>query len=461
MMGTDLLYYIMDYSGNYYRLNKHDQLVTAGCPEEASVFTFAQGTSRISGGKKAGFYFMTPVTEEDEKTETGDSMEENPAETGTDEEDMEEDDSEAANTEADRILVVQKLAEEERRKLSYGEKGENAYDLSEIDWEEYLNQFAYIASAVKNYREDLNETESELDKKICDILHYIELCEVNDEEAVELIELLRVCRENRRSVKDELFCADTFQRLLGTSANVAKAQEAAKNIHGLEKRKYKPRKYSELFENGIWKGKLPGKKQYETETEEAQLKETETAGSGAPGKERWTEKQEEIMDYERTETPFDGKQNDWLGFAKQQAEFYRNAAAYIRNLQMDLDELDCQIEEVLEMSENLNCNVAQGYKVFKCLKELRLKKREKTQELNCMYALTDYMDCEALADACEDNLAEVRRVMGQDENGCAEENTDGNERCSEETSEKASEEAVTETKADRQEPEISGQELAG
>lgn len=461
MMGTDLLYYIMDYSGNYYRLNKHDQLVTAGCPEEASVFTFTQGTSRISGGKKAGFYFMTPVTEEDEKTETGDSMEENPAETGTDEEDMEEDDSEAANTEADRILVVQKLAEEERRKLSYGEKGENAYDLSEIDWEEYLNQFAYIASAVKNYREDLNETESELDKKICDILHYIELCEVNDEEAVELIELLRVCRENRRSVKDELFCADTFQRLLGTSANVAKAQEAAKNIHGLEKRKYKPRKYSELFENGIWKGKLPEKKQYETETEEAQLKETETAGSGAPGKERWTEKQEEIMDYERTETPFDGKQNDWLGFAKQQAEFYRNAAAYIRNLQMDLDELDCQIEEVLEMSENLNCNVAQGYKVFKCLKELRLKKREKTQELNCMYALTDYMDCEALADACEDNLAEVRRVMGQDENGCAEENTDGNERCSEETSEKASEEAVTETKADRQEPEISGQELAG
>ena len=459
MMGTDLLYYIMDYSGNYYRLNKHDQLVTAGCPEEASVFTFAQGPSRISGGKKAGFYFMTPVTEEDGKTETGDSMEENPAETGTDEEDMEEDDSEAANTEADRILVVQKLAEEERRKLSYGEKGENAYDLSEIDWEEYLNQFAYIASAVKNYREDLNETESELDKKICDILHYIELCEVNDEEAVELIELLRVCRENRRSVKDELFCADTFQRLLGTSANVAKAQEAAKNIHGLEKRKYKPRKYSELFENGIWKGKLPGKKQYETE--EAQLKETETAGSGAPGKERWTEKQEEIMDYERTETPFDGKQNDWLGFAKQQAEFYRNAAAYIRNLQMDLDELDCQIEEVLEMSENLNCNVAQGYKVFKCLKELRLKKREKTQELNCMYALTDYMDCEALVDACEDNLAEVRRVMGQDENGCAEENTDGNERCPEETSEKTSEEAVTETKADRQEPAISGQELAG
>lgn len=402
---------------------------------------------------------MTPMTEEDGKTETGDLMEENPAETGTDEEDMEEDDSEAANTEADRILVVQKLAEEERRKLSYGEKGENAYDLSEIDWEEYLNQFAYIASAVKNYREDLNETESELDKKICDILHYIELCEVNDEEAVELIELLRVCRENRRSVKDELFCADTFQRLLGTSANVAKAQEAAKNIHGLEKRKYKPRKYSELFENGIWKGKLPEKKQYETE--EAQLKENETAGSGDPDKERWTEKQEEIMDYERTETPFDGKQNDWLGFARQQAEFYRNAAAYIRNLQMDLDELDHRIEEVLEMSENLNCNVAQGYKVFKCLKELRLKKREKTQELNCMYALTDYMDCEALADACEDNLAEVRRVMGQDENGYAEENTNGNERCPEETSEKTSEEAVTETKADRQEPEISGQELAG
>lgn len=29
-----------------------------------------------------------------------------------------------------------------------------------------------------------------------------------------------------------------------------------------------------------------------------------------------------------------------------------------------------------------------------------------------MYALTDYIDCESLADTCEDNLAEIEEIMG-------------------------------------------------
>ena len=66
-------------------------------------------------------------------------------------------------------------------------------------------------------------------------------------------------------------------------------------------------------------------------------------------------------------------------------------------------------------TEDANCNVAQGYKVFKRLKELRLEKKAKTQELNCLYALTDYIDCESLADTCEDNLAEIEDIMGVSE----------------------------------------------
>lgn len=55
--------------------------------------------------------------------------------------------------------------------------------------------------------------------------------------------------------------------------------------------------------------------------------------------------------------------------------------------------------------------VAQGYKIFKRLKELRLEKKAKMKELNCLYALTDYIDCESLADTCEDNLAEIEDIM--------------------------------------------------
>lgn len=33
-----------------------------------------------------------------------------------------------------------------------------------------------------------------------------------------------------------------------------------------------------------------------------------------------------------------------------------------------------------------------------------------------MYALTDYIDCEALADTCEENLEEVEDIMNVKEN---------------------------------------------
>lgn len=47
-------------------------------------------------------------------------------------------------------------------------------------------------------------------------------------------------------------------------------------------------------------------------------------------------------------TPFDGKKNDWYSFAKQQADFYRNAAQYIANLKIREDNLD-EIEKILDV----------------------------------------------------------------------------------------------------------------
>ena len=65
-MGTDSLYYIMDYSGHYYRTNKADQLVAVAGEQDATVFTFAQANSRICVGKKASFYCMVPIEETEE-----------------------------------------------------------------------------------------------------------------------------------------------------------------------------------------------------------------------------------------------------------------------------------------------------------------------------------------------------------------------------------------------------------
>lgn len=62
-MGTDSLYYIMDYSGNYYRTNQTNQLVAVAGEQDATVFTFAQANRRICVGKKASFYCMVPIEE--------------------------------------------------------------------------------------------------------------------------------------------------------------------------------------------------------------------------------------------------------------------------------------------------------------------------------------------------------------------------------------------------------------
>lgn len=372
-MKTDSLYYIMDYNGNYYRTNTSDQLITAS-EKDATIFTFTQANRRIGAGKKAAFYCMIPVEENVESEEP----EEHPSPI--------------------KELTYDEVCEQV-------EKNALSYDLSEMDWIEYLTHFIYIVSGLKDYRDDLAKKHSDIDKKICDILHYIELCETDDKEAIDLVELLRVCRENRRDIKDELQCVEYFQNQLGTNTNLLKANQALKSMRGLENRKYKPRKYEELFENCVLKEKHLQKEDLcvEPSRQESRKKKFDR---------RYICEEGEIVEQERIYTPFDGKENDWMSFARQQVEFYKNAEQYIKNLQIDISEIEKEIEDVLLQTEDANCNVAQGYKVFKKLKELRLEKKAKEKELRCLYALTDYIDCDALADTCEDNLAEVEEIMG-------------------------------------------------
>lgn len=399
-MGTDSLYYIMDYSGHYYRTDKADQLVAVAGEQDATVFTFAQANSRICVGKKAAFYCMVPIEEnvEDMSREVSGSDEISDNFSALPVEEQEENNDEY-------VSPIKELTYDEV--MEPIEKNVASYDLSEMDWAEYLTHFTYLVEGLKDYRDELSKKHSDVEQKICDILHYIELCETDDNEAVDLIELLRVCRENRRDIKDELQRIEYFQNSFGTNTNVTKAKQALKSIKGLGTRKYKPRKYEELFENCILKDRrlqrddIHGTVHISSDTKQRYSVEP-----------TFDEKDGEVtMVEERSYTPLDEKENDWVSFARQQAEFYRNAGQYIINLQIDIKELDAEIENILLEIEDANCNVAQGYKVFKRLKELRLEKKAKIKELNCLYALTDYIDCESLADTCEDNLAEIEEIM--------------------------------------------------
>ena len=384
-MGVDSLYYIMDYSGNYYKINSKDQLVAASGEKEATLFTFAQANRRICIGKKAAFYCMVSIEEDECEARV----------------------SELKNPEENVPLEQRRIEEHlsQVKELVYDEVNEQAeknissYDLSQMDWEGYLEHFTYLVSALNSYKDELTKSHSDIDKKICDVLHYIELCETNDKEAIDLVELLRVCREKRRDIKDELQQIEYFQNNFGTKANAAMAKQALKCIKGMETRKYMPRKYSELFENCILKDR---------HLQKADLVEVENRQQKCE-----EERREATAMEEKRYTPYDGKENDWLSFARRQAEFYRNAEQYVTNLKIDIKELEEEIEKVLLEMEAANCNVTQGYKVFRKLKELRLEKKQKSQELQCLYTLTDYMDCEALADASEEKLTQIEEIMGQ------------------------------------------------
>lgn len=377
-IATEKLYNIMDYSYNYYMVNTKDQLVVARNENDATIFTFAEANRRIGAGPKSRFYFMAPAENTNEEV---------------DEED------EPSDVDENDISIAKELTEAEIPEEINKSMAE--YDLSKMDWQEYLTHFAYVISELSGYREDLIKAESDVDKKICDVLHYIELCDTSEAEAADLIELLRVCRENRREIKDQILIVEAFQRNLGTASNVAKAKETIKALEGLETRKYKPRKFSELFEGSKVKTH----------------KKTESTVKNSPAiadnkvVELESTKEEITMDYTRKETAFDGKTNDWMAFAIQQAEFYKNAGQYIINLKISMDEIDNTIAELMDEIEEANCNVAQGYKMFKRLKDLRLERKQLERELECLNILTGSFDMRSMADICNRNIQDLEGYL--------------------------------------------------
>lgn len=149
-MGTDSLYYIMDYSGNYYRTDKADQLVAVAGEQVATVFTFAQANSCICIGKKASFYCMVPIEETEEDmngTVSGsDEIDDNSGALPVEEQE---------NNDDEYISPIKELTYDEVTEPI--EKNVASYDMSEMDWAEYLTHFTYLLEGLRDYRDELSK----------------------------------------------------------------------------------------------------------------------------------------------------------------------------------------------------------------------------------------------------------------------------------------------------------------
>lgn len=395
-MGNDLgMQYIMDGNGNYYTVNGSGQLVVAKDRDEAGVFTFFEANQRIGGGKKAKFYHTIPV-------DTLEDMEREMLEGASSinvfhvVNNIQQEEALSETTEEVLSKPMEEAPVENEKYISY------EYDIEHVDWVEFTNYYIYLMSAVKEYQERLAGRHSDVEKEICDLLHYVELYDLDDGEALRAVDLLKDARQRRRDIKDEMTRTEFFQKNIGTSAILAKAKGYLTELKKLDTRKYHPRQLPELF-SGM-EDRITDRNRYR-ENRDVYLQEL-------TGYEDDYQEKMERQQMSFSKTIYDKKDNDWLGFVKQQLEFYQNAGQYMMNLEIRLDAIDSEIEKIMEQIEDANYNVTQGYKVFKDLKILRIERKEKERELQILRTMTEYFDCNSMADTYAYIVDEIGKITG-------------------------------------------------
>ena len=96
-----------------------------------------------------------------------------------------------------------------------------------------------VFADIANRKVTLNNKLSEVDRKICDVLHYIEFNKLNACDGYKAYKMIREYRLERRTIKDEIEMLDDVYN------NITKLIE--ESINRLSNRKYKPRELPELF----------------------------------------------------------------------------------------------------------------------------------------------------------------------------------------------------------------------
>lgn len=382
------LQYIMDGSGNYYMVNDANQLVVAKSWDQAGVFSIYDANQRIGGGMKAKYYHTIPVDD----TQT--------TETARNDNDIIVDFFEAKSVQQDKEMTnVGKAIDLAHKQMIADETSEDdlfEYEVEKPDWNAFLSQYFRLVKHAKKSSGELAKQHSEVDKELCDLMHYIEFYDLTEEESLKAVELIKDARQRRREIKNEMTRVDYFHKTIGTSNFAVKVKECLDGMESLEERKYKPRKMASLFE---------GMEMRKTTREEG--KDTEKNAFVKHN----TEESREEKNMVYVETVFDGRKNDWLAFAEKQREFFDNAEQYMTNLQFAIEQSDLEIEELMSQVEDANYNVAQGYQVFKKLKTMRNERKEKLAELEMLRTLTGSFDMKSMAEAYACNVEEIRKTL--------------------------------------------------
>ena len=212
MYDTGKRYNIVDTAGHFYKLNERGNLVMAKNSSEAAFFTIKEANDRVGTGRKSWFYSVVEA-----KTET-----------------VPETTSAVPETyPAPEYDCVEKPT---------------MFDGLRNNWEDLLSNLCYMSSHMSEYQNNLNQMLSDVDKEICDLMHYLEFSDLDDGEMLKVAEMLRERRCHRRQIKDEMektaLMCDTF--LDGTFG--IKVHQSLEIMEKMKTRQYTPRRLNDLFQ---------------------------------------------------------------------------------------------------------------------------------------------------------------------------------------------------------------------
>lgn len=203
------LYYITDTYGSCYALNSMNKLAVVNKEEFATKFTLAKANNIIQNAVKPMQRYQFILKE----------------------------------------ASIEPEIEDEYFDLGKDEYIQTRFDHMDTDWNSYIEDLIGFSSQLKQYRVNLNYMLSEVDKEICDIMHYIEFNNLDAAKGYKVYKMIKDCRMRRRKIKDEHEKVNAAIQVLANDELIEKMRTALKQMRGLEQRLYTPRVLSELFED--------------------------------------------------------------------------------------------------------------------------------------------------------------------------------------------------------------------
>ena len=220
MFDTVTKYNIFDTSGNCYKVDDRNNLVVAQDIIDATPFSFFEANQRVGKGRRAHFYRI---------------MEADPALT-------------PSVTVTSDSPVFWNDPEYESFRVP------TKFDGLHNNWELLLSDLCYLSEHIGEYQNNLNQMLSDVDKEICDILHYLEFTDLSDSNLLKAGRMLQDCRRRRRDIKNEIDRTDSMCASFLNGNFGDKVRQSLISMKRMNERQYSPRKLNELFGKGRGRG---------------------------------------------------------------------------------------------------------------------------------------------------------------------------------------------------------------